>query len=77
MILLVEAVTARLEYDEGKLAGWKRGRFGSCGDFSKLDCPSSLRRREDCGEDEEPLGDLPEAGGFRKVWRSDAMVGAM
>lgn len=61
-----EGVTVRLEWDVGKLAGWKRGRFGSFGDFSKLNCPSSLRRREDCCEDEDPLGDLPEVGGLRK-----------
>ena len=57
-MMLDEGVTARLEWDEGKLAGWKRGRFGSFGDFSKLNCLSSLRRRVDCGEDDDPLGGL-------------------
>jgi len=61
-----DGATARLDWDEGKLAGWKRGRFGSCGEFSKLNCLSSLRSREDCGEDEDPPGDLPEVGGLRK-----------
>jgi len=73
-LVLDDGVTARLECDDGKLAGWNRGRSGSFAGLSELSCRSNLRRRDDCGDEVLPFAFLPAVGGRRKDWRSEAMV---
>lgn len=63
--MLEDGVTARLECEDGKLAGWNRGRFGNFGAISELSCLSILRRSEDCDDEGFPLGVLPPLGGRR------------